>query len=230
MCSANALRMITDRCLYRGLRKVQSYLDGKLDRRYGLDTRGVLFAAEMPFSSPHKQFACNYQPTSEFTFKRLMAHLPKDLSGFDFVDVGCGKGRVLFYATAWQFNRIIGVEFAPPLAAFAKRNVALYAPATGDYRIEARCQDAVDMEVPEGPCVFFFASPFIDPVLARVLTKIEASYRAHPRKMFVIYYDSKPVLDLVTRFHFLKLIGRGAIWHDPVALWIYPYAVFESPE
>jgi SAM-dependent methyltransferase len=230
MFAANAFRMISDRCLNKGVRKLQSHFDAKLDRRYGLDTQGIYFAADMPFSSPHKEFACNYQPTSEYTFRHLMAYLPNDLAGFDFIDIGCGKGRVLFYAAAWQFNRIVGVELAPPLAAFAKRNVDLYAAKTGDRRLEAYCQDAIEMAIPEGPCVFFFASPFIDPVFGKMLAKIEASYRARPRKIFVIYYDSKPVLDLVTRFHFLKLISRGAIWHDPIAIWIYPYAVFESPE
>ena len=226
--AANALRMFADQYL-KNWRKHQTHSDGRLDHRYGLDTQGLLFPADMPFSSPHKQFACNYQPTPEYTFKRLMAFLPKNLAGFDFVDIGCGKGRVLFYAVRWQFNRIIGVELAPPLAAFAKRNVALYVAKTGDRRLEVRCEDAVDVTLPEGPCVLFFASPFLDPVLVKVVEKIEASYRANPRKIYVVYYDAKPIPDILARFGFLKLISRLAVWQDPLAFWIYPCAVFESP-
>ena len=228
--AADALRMVTDRYLNHCLRRVQDYFNGKLDRRYGIDTCGIYFPATMPFSNPNKQFACNYQPTTEYTFRRMMSHIPGPLAGFDFIDVGCGKGRVLFYAVDWPFKRIVGVELAPPLAAFAKRNVALYAAATGDRRLEAHCEDAVDMNVPEGPCVFFFASPFIDPVLTKGVTKIEQSYRANPRKIYVIYYDAKPILDIVGRFGFLRPISRGAVWQDPLALWIYPYIVLESPD
>ena len=227
---ATAVRVLNDRYLNKSLRKIQKYFDGKMDRRYGLDTQGIIFPSAMPFTSPHKKFSCNYQPTTEHTFRHLMSYLPDKLAGFDFIDIGCGKGRVLFYAADWQFERIVGVEFAPPLAAFAKRNVALFAAATGDRRLEVRCEDAIDTTLPDGPCVFFFASPFLDPILAKMAVRIEASYRAHRRKIYVVYYDPTPIPDIVGRFNFLKPIARGAVWQDPLALCIYPYAIFESPD
>jgi hypothetical protein len=41
--------------------------------------------------------------------------LPKDLSDFTFVDIGSGKGSILFYACRYDFRRVLGVEFAENL-------------------------------------------------------------------------------------------------------------------
>lgn len=226
VAAANGLRKLGGRTLAR----LQNAFDGRIDRRYSLDTRGIIHPADMPFANPHKEHATNYQPTTERTFRSMMAPLPRSLAGFDFVDIGCGKGRVLFYASEWNFERIVGIEFAPPLAAMAKRNVDLFARATGENRIDVRCQDAVDMTLSDRPCVLFFASPFMDEVLVKVAARIEASWRAHPRKMFVIYYGYRSIPDIIARFGFLKPITRGAEWRDLLACGIYPYAVFESPD
>jgi SAM-dependent methyltransferase len=212
------------------LRCLQHVLDDRIDRRYDLDTRGLLHPADMPFANPNKRHATNYQATTERTFRAMMAYLPRSLAGFDFIDIGCGKGRVLFYAAALDFKRIVGIEFAPPLAAIAKKNSALLEHATGEKRIEIRCQDAVEMDLSENPCVLFFASPFMDEVLEGVAAFIEASYRAHPRKIFVIYYGVQSIRNIEARFGFLKLIARGAEWRDWLARDIYPYAIFGSPE
>lgn len=158
----------------------------------------------------------------------MMSHLPASLSGFDFVDIGCGKGRVLLYAADWDFNRIVGIDFSPELAEIARRNVEIFARSIGEDRIEARCEDAVQMIPPERPCVFFFAAPFMEPVLSRVVARIEASYRANPRKIHVVYYATRSVADIVSTFSFLKPVAQGSICLDFIAQDIYPYAIFES--
>lgn len=221
---AKALREIGG----RPLAKVQYFFDGKFDRRYGTSTRGVVNLWELPFQSVSKADAIGYQPTAERTFRKMMSHLPGSLSGFDFVDVGCGKGRVLMYAAQWDFNRITGIDFSPELSGIARRNVAAFAHATGEDRIEARWEDAVEMIPPERPCVFFFAAPFMEPLLSRVVARIEASYRSNPRKIYVIYYATRSVADIVSTWSFLKPIAQGSVCLDFIAQGIYAYAVFES--
>ena len=221
---AKALREIGG----RPLAKLQYFFDGKFDRRYGTSTRGVVKLWDLPFHSPNKSDAIGYQPTAERTFRKMMSHLPKSLTGFDFVDVGCGKGRVLLYATAWDFNGIIGIDFSPELSDIARRNVAAFARVTGENRIEARWQDAVDMVPPERPCVFFFAAPFVEPLLSKVVARIEASYRSNPRKIYVVYYATRSVADIVSTWSFLKPVAQGSVCLDFIAQGIYAYAVFES--
>lgn len=212
------------------LKKIQYLFDGKYDRRYGTDTRGEVNLWTLPFQNPNKSDAIGYQPTAERTFHKMMSHLPASLPGFDFFDIGCGKGRVLLYAAGRDFNRIVGIDFSPELVEIARRNAAVFAEVTGDSRIEARCEDAVQLVLPERPCVLFFAAPFMDSVLKRVVARIEASYRAHPRKTYVVYYATRSVADIVSTFGFLKPLAQGSVCLDFVAQDIYPYAIFESAD
>jgi Methyltransferase domain len=221
---AKALRKIGGRLLHR----IQCVFDGALDRRYGIDTRGSVSLRDLPFQSPNKKDGIEYQPTSGHTFRKMMSHLPRSLTGFDFVDIGCGKGRVLFYATDWNFRRIAGIDFSPELTEIAHRNVAVFTQATGDGRVDVRCEDATQTVLPAGPSVFFFASPFKDVVLMKVAARIEASYRASPRKIYVIYYGTQSIPDIVSRFGFFKPLAQGYDCLDFLAPRVDPYAVFES--
>ena len=45
----------------------------------------------------------------------------RDVSGYTFVDLGSGKGRMLFVAAERPFRRVIGVEFSRSLHAEAER-------------------------------------------------------------------------------------------------------------
>ncbi len=40
---------------------------------------------------------------------------------YDFLDLGCGKGRALIVAAEFPFRAITGVELSPALAAIARR-------------------------------------------------------------------------------------------------------------
>ena len=84
VAAANGVRKLGGRPLAR----LQNVFDGRIDRRFGLDTRGVVHPADMPFANPHKEHATNYQPTTARTFRTMMALLPRSLAGFDFVDIG----------------------------------------------------------------------------------------------------------------------------------------------
>ena len=46
------------------------------------------------------------------------------LRDFTFIDLGCGKGRVLLMASDYPFKKIIGVEFMPELHRAAQKNIA----------------------------------------------------------------------------------------------------------
>jgi hypothetical protein len=57
----------------------------------------------------------------------MLRDLPiPDVSGYTFIDMGSGKGRMLLLAAEPPFRRIIGVEFASDLDALARSNVKTY--------------------------------------------------------------------------------------------------------
>jgi len=67
-----------------------------------------------------------YFATEPWLFRQIMQALPVDFSQFTFVDLGCGKGRVLLMASDYPFQGIIGVEFMPELVSAAQKNIASY--------------------------------------------------------------------------------------------------------
>jgi trans-aconitate methyltransferase len=70
-----------------------------------------------------KQHAEKYKATRARYFRKLMkrVHLPRD--GV-FVDVGCGKGRILLLAVEHGLNRVVGIEISPTLCKIAEKNIA----------------------------------------------------------------------------------------------------------
>ena len=80
---------------------------------------------DLDVKSTHKVRGVRYQPTRIRPFKKLMSG-QKFPGESVFVDLGCGKGRVLLMAVECGFKRVVGVEFAHELCEIAKRNVSIY--------------------------------------------------------------------------------------------------------
>jgi len=129
-----------------------------------------------------------YFATEPWLFNQIMQALPIDLSQFTFVDLGCGKGRVLLMASEYPFKRIIGVEFMPELHRAAQKNIAGYSNDRQRCRqIEAVCMDARDFEFPPGPLVVYLFNPFSEATFARVLENLRRSVEQTPRPVYVAY-------------------------------------------
>ena len=97
--------------------------------RYGTDTGGVIGGGSLGAGHAHDVHITAYagMPPSRFeaTMKRWLAEPPTDaVEACCFVDIGCGKGRVVFLASRMPFARVIGVELVPGLARTAQANLA----------------------------------------------------------------------------------------------------------
>jgi predicted RNA methylase len=89
-----------------------------------------------------------------------VALLPDDVSTFTFVDYGAGKGRCCFLASAKNFRKIVGVEFARELCADMERNIKRFkAPWQRCSNFEVICLDATRYDIPDGDCVLFMFNP-----------------------------------------------------------------------
>ncbi len=133
--------------------------------------------------------AVHYHPTHPRAARRLLRSLPiKDHSRYSFIDLGSGKGLVLFAAAEFPFARVEGVEFATSLHNAAVRNIATYRSS------RRRCQsisstnlDAAAFQFPPVPLVVFMFNPFRHQVLEKVLTNLDESVRISPRDVVVLY-------------------------------------------
>jgi SAM-dependent methyltransferase len=189
--------------------------DRRFDLRHGVDTRGIVRHAPASESSPWAH-AVEYQGVWGSAFESAMqAPSIGDHSRWTFVDLGCGKGKALLLATAYRFERIVGVELADDLAATAERNVARFtARHPGLPPVEVVRGDAASYELPGRPLLIYLHNPFDDVILARVLHQLESSLQANPRPVRVVYHTPvhRHVLDAASFVDELDVIPGGVVY------------------
>ncbi|QDT13410.1 class I SAM-dependent methyltransferase [Planctomycetes bacterium K23_9] len=160
--------------------------DFMFDKRYELDTRIEVAINDLDISEDDKQHADKYKPTRARYFRKIMEKVELPGGGV-FVDVGCGKGRVLLLAAEHGFDQVLGLEISPALCRIAERNVEAFGkvcPNAGS--IKVICTNILDYQMAGNETVFFLYSPFDYPVTDRFLEMIRASLKEHPRDLCLI--------------------------------------------
>ena len=129
-----------------------------------------------------------YMPARPRHIRQALRAMPvRDVSGFTYIDLGCGKGRSLFVAAEFGFRRIVGVELSPVLHRQAGVNVRSFRRgARGCAPIEAVHQNAADFRFPEGNLVLYMFNPFGAATMQRVLDSLDAARRRGPCHVIVI--------------------------------------------
>jgi SAM-dependent methyltransferase len=130
-----------------------------------------------------------YQPSEPDLFRTIIESLPA-VEGFTFIDLGSGKGRTLLMASAYPFQRIIGLELLEELNATAVGNIARYKSATQRcFAIESHAGDARHFDFPAAPTVLYLFNPFPEHVLREVLANLHRSVLTSPRPVHLIYHN-----------------------------------------
>ena len=145
-------------------------------------------------------FHSEYQPTDLPAFHEMLDALQRqtnlDFRDFSFLDLGSGKGRTLLMASDYPFRRIVGVELLPSLHQIAQQNLRQYKSESQKcFALESICADATTFPFPEDPLVIYLFNPFPESGMRRVLSNIEKTLQAHPRALYVLYYN--PLLEHV---------------------------------
>lgn len=160
------------------------------DLRHGTDTGGFVTTDDFSATSLSSCYTTAYLGTPPSTIRPALAALPVKHQDFSFVDIGCGKGRVLFVAAEFPFRRLLGVEIVPELCDIARANAAL--KPEWKERIAILNQDATAFQYPEGPLVLYMFYPFSSKILRRVLANLERQLRRSPRPAYILFSDLKP--------------------------------------
>jgi len=170
------------RWLARALSKLG---DAGYDRAHGVRTAGVVETGEMAdVQSPRRAGAMRYEPTRARPFRRFLEALDLPRDG-TFVDIGCGRGRVLVMAAQMGFRRVVGVEFSPVLCRQARENVAaLHEAGTVIDVVE---EDAALYRFEPDQNVIYMFNPFDEAVMNEVLDRIDESLREAPRTIWLVY-------------------------------------------
>jgi SAM-dependent methyltransferase len=164
-------------------------LDRDFDRRRCIETDGIHQPETLDLRGEHAAMAVEYEATPAQLCRYVLAGLAVDFRRFVFIDLGCGKGRVLLLAAEQPFCRIEGVELSTRMHCIAEENVASLGSRASD--IVTHNVDAAAYVFPAEPFVLFLFNPFGGTVVARVRDNLERSLRQSPRQGYVIYVNAK---------------------------------------
>jgi len=159
------------------------------DSVYAVDTAESVELWELPEADdlPVGRNA-RYSPTPVRTVRNALGRCDVRHEKVTFVDVGCGKGRILLLAAEFPFRRIVGVEASETLCNVARSNVKTVSQSIeGCDRIDVVHADATLFEIPDDAGLFYFYEPFSTDVSSAVLARIEDSIRRHPRKVVLCF-------------------------------------------
>lgn len=127
-----------------------------------------------------------------------------------FIDIGCGKGGTLYYASKYPFKRIAGIEIEDSLYDIAVRNFKrLRMP-----QIEIFHEDALKFKLYGEFNIFFLFNPFDDWIYQKVIDKL-CDVFTNERKMnkvYIICYGAS-VTDYIQEKYFFDLVSK---YVDPV--------------
>jgi SAM-dependent methyltransferase len=158
------------------------------DLVHGVDTSGEIPLQNLDFESERKTPGLEYQSHHPGIIREGLKLLEIRHEDYTFVDIGCGKGRVLLVASEFPFRKIVGIEFVPQLAETARRNLKRYrARNRRCFEIEVATADATQYELAPEPQVLYFYSPFAPSIMQRVVQNIENSLRKSPRELLILF-------------------------------------------
>jgi SAM-dependent methyltransferase len=134
---------------------------------------GIDGAADTSLPGDHM---LGYHPSGVDPVLRALAEVPVRADDV-FIDVGCGRGKVVLLAALVTGAKARGVELQPALVLRARA-------AAARLGVDARfdCADARDADLEDGT-VFYFYTPFTGPVLAVVLERLR---RVAERRAIVV--------------------------------------------
>lgn len=191
------------------------YDDYLFDKRYRLETRSEVAINDLDISQEDKQHADKYKPTRSRYFRKIMEKVDLSREGV-FVDVGCGKGRVLLLAAEHGFSQVLGLEISPALCRLAEQNVQAFGKVCPNAEsIKVICTNILDYQLDGSETVFFLYSPFDYSVTDRFLQMLRQSLKEHPRDLCLI----------IDEFRFPELLANDDYFQQTLT-YKYGAAVF----
>jgi len=170
------------------------------DLHHNVDTSGLLYADKLSTGHPHDAASEGYYATASSLFHSAVARwqqtlgeslsplVPQSLGDYTFIDLGCGKGRVLMMATGYPFQKITGVELSPQLAKIARRNLAIWlSTPRACPNVTLQVGDVMQLRLPDTPVVLFLFNSFGAGVMSKLLQGLAAAAKVRSTPIDLIY-------------------------------------------
>ena len=152
------------------------------DRLHATETSGHIPGETL---TPSNLYNTAYYAISPSALTHALELLPEPVSGFTFIDLGCGKGRALLVAAQFPFAHIHGVELSAELCDIARLNTA------SDTRIAIKQAEAATFTYPDAPLVVYLYHPFLAPMLRKVLANLERQRLESSHPTYLLYANCR---------------------------------------
>jgi len=167
------------------------------------------------YQNKHQQYF-PYEGTPYLHLQQLFAAFP--LSPTDhLIDIGSGKGRLLFYAHYHFKCRVTGVEINEQLQRIAQQNKHQYFKKhPGENSIISLVHQRAELyDIPPTGNVFYLFNPFSLEIFESLMTRISQSADKDPRDISLILYypkeEYREFLQKQTNFQLLEKVDIPGI-------------------
>jgi SAM-dependent methyltransferase len=192
--------------------------DARCDRKRGIYTTGDRKARETLVrakESSSARYEAPHIPTTYREIRRMVRYLeltPDDV----FLDIGCGKGRVVLEVARQKLARVIGVEKHTHLWAVAHANAMLVDDLQSP--VDILLGDALETLRDDRITVYYLFDPFGRDFLEQAVGSIRESLTRSPRYVRVVYKHPawKEVLDGASPLRRARPITSEIfVWESP---------------
>ena len=169
------------------------------------DTGGEVSAQELGFDDPD---FFHYQASAWTALRRALDG--RSVTSDDvFLDLGCGKGRVLWLAARhYPFRRVIGLEVVEEMADFARANLEANRHRFRAAEAIVEAGDAARYAIPDDVTFVYMFSPFGGDVFRAAIGNLVASLDRRPRALSLIYANPElaSVIEDCGRFELVEVL------------------------
>lgn len=150
------------------------------EKKYGITTSSIK-------KSDSEEFF-HYQGAGYLVLHSVFKEISSKTKTFDFVDIGCGKGRPVFVAESYGYNNLTGIELDKELVEAANENLKRYLLKRKESFIKFINVNALEYNYKNTNTVYFLFNPFNKEVLEKVLARIISTTKS---ETWFVYLNPK---------------------------------------
>lgn len=131
----------------------------------------------------------HYQGASYFILNEIFKKIPIEYKNQRFIDLGCGKGRVLIMAHLNGMEKLTGVDIAKELLQKTNSNIELLKRKKITIKAELIQADAGLFIFPPDTGILFLFNPFGEEVMKKVIDNLSRFEMENHKKIMIIYVN-----------------------------------------
>ncbi|MDB6368199.1 thioesterase domain-containing protein [Photorhabdus bodei] len=183
------------------------------DQYLGVQTDGIAFDDKCHINSYDGTY---FMPAHYSVIHKALISLPIEYSDFEFVDLGCGKGRAIICASNYNFSKITGVEIVESLALIAQKNINIINKKN---HIEIIQTEVNNYQFNENNVVIYNFDRFFDDQLKQLLGRLKTDIYDKGYKVLILQINGDDTLYQHCFWLTSKTVSRGFMGGWNITLW-----------